>query len=176
MALKGLRGHGGNAARKAVVQGAWTEQHLHDIGRADTPECKACEAHSGTRQHRYYQCAAEQLQAVRWRQPNPTWAHVAEQSQRKLLWTRGLVRDPSVDWEFQEVGDDATQWYVPAGEDSTFTGSVCIDGSRLGIIKAARSGWAAVQLKDSDQVPEAEATKTGKQQRADENGVEELLD
>ena len=86
-------GHASNAARKAVVQGAWTEDHLYADGLAPSPVCKACEQATGTRRHRYYECGA--FRAQRWeRLPDKTWLHAAQSSGDDWLWTRGLAKDP----------------------------------------------------------------------------------
>ena len=144
-----------------MTQGAWTEFSLHRIGHADTSDCKTCQQTPGTRQHRYYQCPAEPLKQVRQRMGDSTWEHVAATTTgQTMLWTRGLVRDPSVDWAFHPI-DDSSQWQLADNEDTIFTGSVCIDGSRLGSTKAPLAGWAAVQLPESgDQGKDMIAAKT----------------
>ena len=73
-ALRGLKGHAGLAARRAVVHGAWTEAYLNQVGMAPSADCKACNLADGTRLHRYYQCTAFQQQ--RWAHlPDQTWSH-----------------------------------------------------------------------------------------------------
>ena len=77
--------------------------------------------------------------------PDQTWSHVAEASGLQWLWTRGLVKDPSTDCPFFPVQEDqAIAWSGQAD----FTGDICVDGSRLGVQKAAQAGWSAVQMDD----------------------------
>ena len=95
------KGHGAHAARKAVLHGSWTQKDLAGIGRADTEVCQACEAEEGTAHHRYYVCQHVALRDLRWQAADPTWATVVAASKLHMKWTRGLVRDPSVDWAFE---------------------------------------------------------------------------
>ena len=43
--------HAVNAARQAVVHGAWTQQELYRIGKVETDRCQACGEGAGTAHH-----------------------------------------------------------------------------------------------------------------------------
>ncbi|CAK0882196.1 unnamed protein product, partial [Prorocentrum cordatum] len=78
----------------------------------------------------------------------PEWQTVAEQQKGNLLWTRGLVRHPEVDWTFIGIAEGQYMCQaVEEGEDH-FTGDIVCDGSKLGHSEWAQTGWAAMSVNE----------------------------
>eukprot|EP00959_Pyramimonas_sp_CCMP1952_P249280 5210911-Pyramimonas_sp.AAC.1 len=73
----------------------------HNITPTDL--CLACGEGAGTPHHRYFVCP--KLRDVR-NKGQADWQRVAEQQVDSWLWTRGLVRDRSVDWQFRAVTEE----------------------------------------------------------------------
>ncbi|CAK0791284.1 unnamed protein product [Prorocentrum cordatum] len=77
----------------------------------------------------YFQCP--RMRGLRLR-GQPERQHVAEQQVDDLLWTRGLVRDPSADRCFQAAKEDQYHYGAIEGDDDLLTGGIVCDGSKLG--------------------------------------------
>ena len=149
--LRRQRGSAKADVVRAVVQkGMTTQSVLHEWKWVPADTCRACGLAPGTPQHRLYEC--EKYRESRAATAHRRWQHKAgteaSAGERVLLWTRGLMSDPSAEWEFRPPPPESTDlgWHDPK-EDwaGFFTGEVYTDGSKLGNSKWSQCGWSVVQ-------------------------------
>ncbi|CAK0864165.1 unnamed protein product, partial [Prorocentrum cordatum] len=135
--------HAVNAAREVLISGSWTMGKLCKRNIAPTGICLACGEGAGTPRRRYFVCP--ELRAVR-NKGQADWQRAVEQQVHSLLWARGLVRDPSVDWQFRTVTEEQYHFVVNEGPEAHLTGDIVCDGSKMGGSKWAQAGWAAMAI------------------------------
>ncbi|CAK0844345.1 unnamed protein product, partial [Prorocentrum cordatum] len=135
--------HAKNAARKVLLCDSWAMSKLCEHNITPTDICLACGEAVGTPHHRCYVCP--KLRDVR-NKGQADWQHVAEQQVDSLLWTRGLVRDPPVDWQFRAIAEEQYHFVVNEGSEAHLTGDIMCDGSKMGGSEWAQAGWAAMAI------------------------------
>ena len=73
-----------NVARKLLLEGAWVQRRLFDIGWSDESECQACHKEEGTEKHGLYLCP--EWYEIRRETPEAfkKWEQKAETSNKEL--------------------------------------------------------------------------------------------
>lgn len=133
------------AAVNSVVQGGmWTQARLHESGAAGEAHCQLCgPGVLGTAHHRLYCCPG--LRGPRLDSPQEM-QHLGElASPDDLLWTRGLVADPSAGWCFRPVLEEIH--YAGTQHDGgVISGEGFTDGSLIGKHRVGgKAGWAVAE-------------------------------
>ena len=117
-------------------------------GTADTDLCQLC-GELGTPHHRLHFCPGHREARL----ASPVeFQHVASTADpSNLLWSRGLVADPSAQWPFRPVSEEANDilWRGLSCDDDgpvVLSGRGFMDGSSIGKTRlGGQAGWAAVE-------------------------------
>ena len=141
---------------QAVAAGMWTQERGHQLGKLDNAYCAHCAEAGiqvlGSAQHRLGRCPAftEQRAFL-----GRICQHQAATSEDRLLWDRGLAKNPAARYDYKPQAP-LEQWYVAPqlgvedGENLLFTGSVASDGSKTGSWKDASCTGCGVSMPRAD--------------------------
>ena len=137
-------------AAQAVAGGLWTQEKAakHKVAGAESDVCLFCAEAIGSARHRLGCCPAYKRirDELPWR-----WQHHIGTAANRWQWDRGLVRDPSMRYEFTPQVEE-TEWFVDDQADGpTLSGDVATDGSRIGNWRElGMTGWSCAMAKDGE--------------------------